>query len=133
MLADTVKTYPLFSELHSMTISKADHFTLVENYVNHIVDGMDTDSLAAMVVDLLTREYENVPVDEIKEEILDLYDEETLNDLMPTEMMTIVEEPTLIPARGSQIVYIGYVERNTHDRRNATTNHQRQVLRYADR
>ena len=82
MLADTVKTYPLFSELHSMTISKADHFTLVENYVNHIVDGMDTDSLAAMVVDLLTREYENVPVDEIKEEILDLYDEETLNDLM---------------------------------------------------
>ena len=85
MLADTVKTYPIFSELHSMTISKADHFTLVENYVNHIVDGMDTDSLAAMVVDLLTREYENVPVDEIKEEILDLYDEETLNDLMPTE------------------------------------------------
>ena len=85
MLADTVKTYPLFSELHSMTISKADHFTLVENYVNHIVDGMDTDSLAAMVVDLLTREYENVPVDEIKEEILDLSDEETLNDLMPTE------------------------------------------------
>ena len=92
MLADTVKTYPLFSELHSMTISKADHFTLVENYVNHIVDGMDTDSLAAMVVDLLTREYENVPVDEIKEEILDLYDEETLNDLMPTEGP--VEEPT---------------------------------------
>ena len=85
MLADTIKTYPLFSELHSMTISKEDHFTLVENYVNHIVDGMDTDSLAAMVVDLLTREYENVPVDEIKEEILDLYDEETLNDLMPTE------------------------------------------------
>ena len=85
MLADTVKTYPLFSELHSMTISKADHFTLVENYVNHIVDGMDTDSLAAMVVDLLTREYENVPVDEIKEEILDLYDEETLNDLMPED------------------------------------------------
>ena len=90
MLADTVKTYPLFSELHSMTISKADHFTLVENYVNHIVDGMDTDSLAAMVVDLLTREYENVPVDEIKEEILDLYDEETLNDLMPED----TEEPS---------------------------------------
>lgn len=73
-----------------MTISKADHFTLVENYVNHIVDGMDTDSLAAMVVDLLTREYENVPVDEIKEEILDLYDEETLNDLMPED----TEEPS---------------------------------------
>ena len=90
MLADTVKTYPLFSELHSMTISKEDHFTLVENYVNHIVDGMDTDSLAAMVVDLLTREYENVPVDEIKEEILDLYDEETLNDLMPED----TEEPS---------------------------------------
>ena len=85
MLADTVKTYPLFSELHSMTISKADHFTLVENYVNHIVDGMDTDSLAAMVVDLLTREYEKYTEEDIKEEILDLYDEETLSDLMPED------------------------------------------------
>ena len=38
-----------------------------------------------MVYDLLTREYEKYTEEDIKEEILDLYDEETLNDLMPTE------------------------------------------------
>ncbi|WLW37689.1 hypothetical protein [Synechococcus phage S-8S55] len=85
MLADTVKTYPLFSELHSMTISESDRFTLVENYVDHIIDGMDTDSLVCMVRDLLMNEYEKCTEEEIKDEILDLYDEETLNDLMPTE------------------------------------------------
>ena len=68
----------------SMTLSESDRFQLVENYVEHIVDGMDTDSLAAMVVDLLTREYENLTEDQIKEEIVDLYDEETLEDLMPS-------------------------------------------------
>jgi hypothetical protein len=44
---------------------------------------MDTDSLAAMVVDLLTREYEKLTWDEITEEIVDLYDEDTLIDLIP--------------------------------------------------
>ena len=63
--------------------NEADRFQLVENYVEHIVDGMDTDSLAAMVVDLLTREYEKLTWDEITEEIVDLYDEDTLIDLIP--------------------------------------------------
>ena len=94
MLVDTVKTYPLFSELHSMTISKADHFTLVENYVNHIVDGMDTDSLAAMVVDLLTREYEKLTWDEVTDEIVELYDEDTLIDLLPDSSETDPSEAT---------------------------------------
>ena len=82
--------YDPFVHLHqklpqrSMTLSESDRFQLVENYVEHIVDGMDTDSLAAMVVDLLTREYENLTEDQIKEEIIDLYDKETLEDLMPS-------------------------------------------------
>ena len=63
--------------------NEADRFQLVENYVDFIVDGMDTDSLAAMVVDLLTREYEKLTWDEITEEIVDLYDEDTLIDLIP--------------------------------------------------
>lgn len=83
MLADTVKTYPIFSELHSMTISKADQ--LIENYVHHIIDGLDMQSMEQICYDLLSREYEKCTEEEIKEEILDLYDEETLNDLMPTE------------------------------------------------
>ena len=72
--------------------NEADHFQLVENYVGHIVDGMDTDSLAAMVVDLLTREYEKLTWDEITEEIVDLYDEDTLIDLLPDQQ----PEPTEI-------------------------------------
>ena len=63
--------------------NEADRFQLVENYVDFIVDGMDTDSLAAMVVDLLTREYEKLTWDEITDEIVDLYDEDTLIDLIP--------------------------------------------------
>ena len=81
MVIDTVKTYPLFSELHSMTISKADQ--LIENYAWHIIDGLDHKSADQMLFDLLTREYEKYTEEDIKEEILDLYDEETLNDLMP--------------------------------------------------
>ena len=56
---------------------------LVENYVTHIVDGMDVASLEQMCYDLLTREYEKLTWDEITEEIVDLYDEDTLIDLLP--------------------------------------------------
>ena len=56
---------------------------LVENYVTHIVDGMDVASLEQMCYDLLTREYEKLTWDEITEEIVDLYDEDTLIDLIP--------------------------------------------------
>lgn len=56
---------------------------LVENYVTHIVDGMDVASLEQMCYDLLTREYEKLTWDDITEEIVDLYDEDTLIDLIP--------------------------------------------------
>ena len=56
---------------------------LVENYVTHIVDGMDVASLEQMCYDLLIREYEKLTWDEITEEIVDLYDEDTLVDLIP--------------------------------------------------
>ena len=63
--------------------NETDRFQLVENYVDHIIDGMDTDSLVYMVRDLLTREYDKLTWDEITEEIVDLYDEDTLIDLIP--------------------------------------------------
>ena len=56
---------------------------LVENYVTHIVDGMDVASLEQMCYDLLIREYEKLTWDEITDEIVDLYDEDTLIDLIP--------------------------------------------------
>ena len=63
--------------------SEADRFQLVENYVDHIIDGMDTDSLVHMVSDLLTNEYDKLTWDDITDEIVDLYGEDTLIDLIP--------------------------------------------------
>jgi len=63
--------------------NEADRFQLVENYVDHIIDGMDTDSLVHMVRDLLMNEYDKLTWDEVTDEIVDLYDEDTLIDLLP--------------------------------------------------
>lgn len=64
-------------------ITNKDTSALVDNYVNHMIDGMDMDSLVQIAYDLLTREYEKMTWDEITEEIVDLYDEDTLIDLIP--------------------------------------------------
>ena len=56
---------------------------LVENYAWHIIDGLDHKSADQMLFDLLTREYEKLTWDEVTEEIVDLYDEDTLVDLIP--------------------------------------------------
>ena len=63
--------------------TKQDIDGLVENYVTHIVDGLDVPSLEQLCYDLLTREYEKLSWDEITEEIVDLYDEDVLIDLLP--------------------------------------------------
>ena len=63
--------------------NEADRFQLVENYVDHIIDGVDTDSLVCMVRDLLLNEYEKLTWDEVTDEIVELYDEDTLIDLIP--------------------------------------------------
>ena len=69
--------------MNQVAPTEADRFQLVENYVDHIIDGMDTDSLVSMVRDLLLNEYEKLTWDEVTEEIVDLYDEDTLIDLIP--------------------------------------------------
>ena len=75
--------------------TEADRFALVENYVEHIVDGLDADSLANMVVDLLTREYDKLTWDEITEEVVDLYGEDTLIDLLPEAQWDLSSLPLL--------------------------------------
>jgi len=47
-----------------------------------IIDGMDMDTLLTLAYDLLMDAYKESTEEDIKEEILDLYDEEMLNDLM---------------------------------------------------
>jgi len=65
-----------------MTLSKEQLSTLVENYAQHIVDGMDTKSLESMVFDLLVREYETYTEEEILGEVEELYGEELVADLV---------------------------------------------------
>ena len=65
-----------------MKLSKDQTKQLAAAYCEMIIDGMDLDTLVTMCYDLLMDAYENMDPDDIKEEILDLYDEETLNDLM---------------------------------------------------
>jgi len=64
-------------------MNESELFTLKENYVNHIIDGMDMDSLVQLAYDLLLDAYKDCSEDEMIEEIKDLYDEDTLIDLLP--------------------------------------------------
>jgi frataxin-like iron-binding protein CyaY len=65
-----------------MTLNTAQFAQLVENYVSHIVDGMDSKTMESMVYDLLTREYEDVSEEYIINEIEQLYGEEVATDLL---------------------------------------------------
>lgn len=69
------------SNLETMTPEQLEQFK--DNYLNFILDGMDMDSLIQMTYDLLMDSYNDSTAEELKEEILDLYDSETLEDLMP--------------------------------------------------
>jgi len=64
-------------------MTDSDLFTLKQNYCNLIIDGMDMDSLCQMAHDLLMDAYKDCTENELTEEILDLYDEDTLKDLTP--------------------------------------------------
>ena len=66
-----------------MTLNKAQFEEFVCNYVQHIVDGLDTESLECMVSDLLFKEYQTYTEEEIVGEIKELYGEEFVADLLP--------------------------------------------------
>ncbi|AOO10661.1 hypothetical protein RW060613_073 [Synechococcus phage S-RIM8] len=66
-----------------MTITPEELQQLKYNYVEHIIDGMDMDSLIQLAQDLLLDAYEDSTWDDITEEIKDLYDEDTLIQLIP--------------------------------------------------
>ena len=58
---------------------------LKENYANTIIDGMDMDTLCQMAFDMLMDAYKDCTEEDIKEEVIELYDEELLESLMPVE------------------------------------------------
>ena len=69
--------------MNTVTMNESELLQLKENYINMIIDGMDMDSLCQMAFDLLLDSYQDASEDEMLEEIKDLYDEETLIDLLP--------------------------------------------------
>jgi hypothetical protein len=56
------------------------------NYCERIIEDMDMDTLMVLAHDLLMDSYQSCSEEEIKEEILDLYDEEMLESLMPVDI-----------------------------------------------
>ena len=54
---------------------------LKSNNCEMIIDGMDMDTLVSMCHDLLMDAYQDCTEEEMKNEILDLYDEEMWDDL----------------------------------------------------
>ena len=58
---------------------------LKENYINMILDGMDMDSLVQFAFDSMFDNIKDWDEEDVKEEVLDLYDEEMWQDLMPVE------------------------------------------------
>ena len=70
----------------STTMNESDLFELKENYVNLIIDGMDIDALCAYARDCMLNGTDGISEfseEDIKEEIVDLYGEDTLEDLTP--------------------------------------------------
>lgn len=66
-----------------MTLTTAQFAQLIENYVSHIVDGMDIKSMEVVVTDLLIREYETYTEEQIIAEIDELYGEDMVKELVP--------------------------------------------------
>ena len=65
-----------------MTLTTEQRIKLIENYANHIIDGLDTKSLESMVYDLLVSEYETFTDGHILGEIEELYGKELVTELM---------------------------------------------------
>ena len=55
---------------------------LKSNYVETIIDGMDTKTMMAIIYDYLMESFELYTADEMKEEILSQYDEDMFNDIL---------------------------------------------------
>jgi len=68
--------------LHSKMMNKEQLAQFKYNYCERIIEDMDMDTLMTLAHDLLMDSYQSCTEEEIKEEIRDLYDEETLSDMM---------------------------------------------------
>ena len=65
-----------------MTLNKAQFQQLIDNYANHIIEGLDNDSMEIMLFDLITAEYADYTEEQIVNEITDIYGEEIAQELL---------------------------------------------------
>jgi len=70
------------SYLHTKMMTSEQLDTLKNNYAYHIVDGMDMNDLITFAVESIAHNMEMWDEEDVKSEIIDLYDKETLADLM---------------------------------------------------
>ena len=63
-----------------------------------IIDGMDMDTLVTFAFDSIMGNIETWTEDELKEEIVDLYDQEMLDSLMPTDMIQVNYSQEAMPS-----------------------------------
>lgn len=69
-----------FTDPNMLTTEQLAQFKY--NYCERIIEDMDMDTLMTLAHDLLMDSYASCTEEEISEEILDLYDEEMLNDML---------------------------------------------------
>ena len=72
-----------------MDSKQLDQFKL--NYAEMIVEGMDMDTLITLAVESIEQNIKDWDEDDVKEEILEYYGEETLMDLMPESPQPMTE------------------------------------------
>ena len=66
-----------------MSLNEEDLQQLKFNYAEMIVDDMDLKTLITLAIESIEHNMKDWDEDDVKSEILDLYDEETLTHLMP--------------------------------------------------
>jgi hypothetical protein len=67
---------------NKMTLTNEQLSTLIDNYANHVIDGMDMDTLVQFAYDSLVAEFNKYSEKELISEIGELYDNETLEMLL---------------------------------------------------
>ena len=75
-----------------MTLNKAQFQQLIDNYANHIIEGLDNDSMEIMLFDLITAEYADYTEEQIVGEITELYGDQLVADLLESASAVTVAE-----------------------------------------
>lgn len=70
------------SEPIQMTLNQQQFDQLKEAYANMIVDDMDMKTLMQLAIDSIVENLKSYDQDELRDEIVELYDEEVLTNLM---------------------------------------------------